>query len=327
MKIFLENFNPDRPLAITLKNKDGLEIDFNSLSSGEHTIFKLIGLLISSKIDHEYLPKLLLLDEVDSMLHPAMCVNFIKAMKQLSDRQNIPMIIVSHSPSTIVASPKNSVYVLENQGGTIKLHQQSKQQALDILSAGFQALDEKEDGQIAGIRMVISEMPNQLLVEGVSDKIYLDHIIKKYFPHLIRKCNVVYLTGSGSLDTFWDKTLKGRQILVHRRMLLGKKVILIYDCDSQTKKGGRGSFYRFSIKKKSNPIDKGIENLIPQSLVDKIDKHFGATVLNHNNNDLKINPLKKSDLAKWVIENADKQELSGFIDLISKIEAEYLNKP
>ena len=170
----LESFSINVPINVVLKNQNDVSVSFGSLSSGEHTIFKLVCLLISAKLGNSYIPQAILLDEVDAMLHPSMCVAFINATRDIfSDGLDIPTIIVSHSMSSVAQTPNNNLYTLERMDNGVVISKKSKECVFDILSAGFIAYSEAENQARISIAVSRARQKPILFVEGVTDKIII----------------------------------------------------------------------------------------------------------------------------------------------------------
>ena len=64
-------------LKLKHTEKDNLEIDFSSLSSGEKILMALVASVYKSSSDKHF-PDILLLDEVDASLHPSMMKNMLE---------------------------------------------------------------------------------------------------------------------------------------------------------------------------------------------------------------------------------------------------------
>ena len=91
----------------------GAKVPARDLSSGEQVLLQLV-LWIYSSNKEDVFPRLLLLDEPDAHLHPAMTVQFIDVITEiLVKRHNIRVIMTTHSPSTVALAPQESLFVLD----------------------------------------------------------------------------------------------------------------------------------------------------------------------------------------------------------------------
>ena len=128
------------------------------------------------------MPQLLLLDEVDAMLHPKMCVALIKSLQNVfSENLKIPTIVVSHSVSTVAAAPSDGLYMLDRKGHSVTIQRRSKEDVVDLLSQGIVAYTEKKSILSIDYRIEqVGENASIVLVEGSSDAV----IFKNAWPKL-----------------------------------------------------------------------------------------------------------------------------------------------
>ncbi len=112
------------------------EVMFNDLSSGEKVLISLAFYLYNSQ-EKNIFPKLLLLDEPDAHLHPSMSQQFISVIKNvLVDKFGVQVIMTTHSPSTVMLSPLESIYEMSKVEPRIK-KVTSKNEAVSLLTAGL----------------------------------------------------------------------------------------------------------------------------------------------------------------------------------------------
>ncbi|WP_181170848.1 AAA family ATPase [Mesorhizobium sp. B2-6-2] len=112
------------------------KIDFGSLSSGEKIIMSLAFCLYNTTDRRQNVarPKLLLFDEIDAPLHPSMSRVLVDIVNTvLVQKEGIPVILVTHSPSTVAVSPDESIHLLEPL--TNKISAESKRRAVSTLTA------------------------------------------------------------------------------------------------------------------------------------------------------------------------------------------------
>ena len=109
-------YQQTRPFIPKLKNeRKNVQIDYQSLSSGEHTLFALALCLFKTSSDNLF-PKLLLLDEVDSSLHPSMIENLFRVIKDVFLQNGTKVILTTHSPTTIALVEEESIFVVNKEG-------------------------------------------------------------------------------------------------------------------------------------------------------------------------------------------------------------------
>lgn len=112
------------------------EINFDNLSSGEKVLMSLIFYLYNSQ-ENGLFPKLLLLDEPDAHLHPTMSQQFLNVIKNvLVDKFNVQVIMTTHSPSTVMLAPQESIYEMSRTQPRI-IKSPSKNHSVSLLTSGL----------------------------------------------------------------------------------------------------------------------------------------------------------------------------------------------
>lgn len=177
-----------QPLMIT---SNGVQFHPNQLSTGEHVILALatIGYAASDRRNIWKAPSLVLLDEVDAPLHPAMAKTYLKVIKDvLIDQFGMHVIATTHSPSTVAQSDLDEIYVM--QKGTPGLAKISRSQALLVLTEGVPTLSVS----IQDRRQVFAESP----VEAEN----LDRLYQILKPSLNSQLSLQFIaTGSKQVNS------------------------------------------------------------------------------------------------------------------------------
>lgn len=144
----------DSPIDSTLRSKStGELIQFSDLSSGEKIIisFALCLFHVNNQLSESKFPTLILFDEIDATLHPSMNQSILDTIQKiLVEKYNVKVIMTTHSPTTVVLCPEESVYVLSKDGGRKVVEKTSKDQALSILTQGipFLSIDYSKRKQV-----------------------------------------------------------------------------------------------------------------------------------------------------------------------------------
>ncbi len=163
------NLHRDIPFSAKLFNQiSGIEIEkFSDLSSGEQIIFSLAISLFNHRSNLQVdFPKLLLVDEPDSSLHPSMTKQLLDVVQNVLLRERgIKVIMTTHSPSTVALSPENSIYLM--QSVEPRLIKTTKDKALSTLTSGVPTLS------------VNYENRRQVFVESKYDQSCYELIYKK----------------------------------------------------------------------------------------------------------------------------------------------------
>lgn len=129
----MENQNID----VYLYNKNGdFQTNLDALSSGEKTLIALAFSIFKLKRE-KILVNVLLMDELDSALHPSMSKRLVNVLNNYFYKTlKIKIIISSHSPSTIAFSPDDSLYIIKKDKSSQLIHHVSKDEALKELTIG-----------------------------------------------------------------------------------------------------------------------------------------------------------------------------------------------
>ncbi len=166
-------------LKLISKKQPGLEIGFDSLSSGEKIMMALVSCLYGSKQEHPF-PSLLLLDEIDNSLHPSMTKDLFKVIDEvLVKGKGVKVIMVTHSPSTVALAPKDSIYLM-NKSSKDRIVKTTREDALSILTEGFVSLTERESSLQITFNLKKTQKP-VVLTEGITDKLILDAAWEKLY--------------------------------------------------------------------------------------------------------------------------------------------------
>lgn len=136
------------------------EVNFSDLSSGEKVLISLMFYLYNSQ-EKNIFPKFLLMDEPDAHLHPSMSQQFLNVVKNvLVDKYNVKVIMTTHSPSTVILAPSESIYEMSRSEPRIKLSH-SKNHSVSLLTAGL---------------VYVGEGTKYFLVEDVEDVNFYSYI-------------------------------------------------------------------------------------------------------------------------------------------------------
>ena len=194
----------------------GARYDPESLSSGEKILMALCLASFNQQIGRRR-PRLLLLDEVDVVLHPSMLAALVEALKSLFVSQGSSVLMTTHSPMTIAALDETEVFRLVRQGKEVRVMPTTKAEAIEELSEGIATVD-------AGLRIAAyGEADVTILTEGLNTR-HLKRWVELNFP---RNVHV--------FDQLPQHTSKS-QLLAYGR-LLGRMnpethFLIVWDCDA-----------------------------------------------------------------------------------------------
>lgn len=146
------NLPKDRGAATDkfLISKDGVKLYSRDLSSGEKALMGLCYLIYVQE-QNTKLPELLLLDEIDSTLHPSVIKSLLRAIQEVFVKQyGLKVIMVTHSPTTVALAPENSIFTLSKSEAKHVLAPCEQRAAIDLLLEGVNtiALDPSNTKQV-----------------------------------------------------------------------------------------------------------------------------------------------------------------------------------
>jgi ABC-type multidrug transport system ATPase subunit len=132
--------NPEREdrdssfnLELFDREKDNIRIKCSDLSTGEKVLMSLAMAIYNSDTNCKK-PDLLLIDEPDAGLHPSMSKDMVDVLREfVVEKLGIPVIITTHSPTTIAAMEGVEIY--EKERGVDIPKKISKEDALTLLTA------------------------------------------------------------------------------------------------------------------------------------------------------------------------------------------------
>lgn len=283
--------------------KEGLEIDFSSLSSGERVLMALVASIYKSSSDN-YFPDILLLDELDASLHPSMMKNMLTVIRDVFLSKGVKVILVTHSPTTIALSPEESIFVM-NRSGLNRIEKRSRSEALSILTEGFATLeeglllfDEVTKNQIS----ILTEGKNVVLLQRAIDLGGLHNEVV-----LIEGAEAV--SGKTQLKTLFD---------FFSRVPHANKVVFVWDCDATYELSEINNTYPFVLEK--NPLNliasKGIENIFPTELFGGFLK---TITLSQGKVITEFDESRKRDFEEHVLARKTDADFINFDPLIQKL--------
>lgn len=129
--------------------ESGARVQIDQLSSGEKTLLTVaLTLFTGERLDRSIeMPKLLLLDEADASLHPAMVRSLLRVIVELfCDRYGVNVMLTTHSPTTVALAPDSSLYVMRRNTSP-RLVKATRDEALSSLIVGLPTLSVSVDNR------------------------------------------------------------------------------------------------------------------------------------------------------------------------------------
>lgn len=208
-------------------NKPGDDnISFKSLSSGEKIIFELICYYCALKKDGDKNISLIILDEFDANLNPALAELYLDTVYKEFIDNDIRVILTTHSPSTVAEVRPGDLYELVLDNGRHKINhakdQQGKKLILEKLAPKFVWDDE------LGL-LGLAKCPQKKIVftEGKSDDKKLTEYTNKF-----HKDEYKFIPCSGAENM--ECVLKAFSVIPYfQRLLQSKIIVFLFDFDNK----------------------------------------------------------------------------------------------
>lgn len=239
----------------------GAQYELDSLSSGEGV---LIALCLASF--NQYLgrrrPRLLLLDELDAVLHPSMVAALVGTLKSLFVPQGTKVLITSHSPMTVAALEEADIFRVVRTGGHVEVSRTTKSEAINELFEGLATVD-------VGLRIAAyDEAKVTILTEGNNAK-HLKRWVELNFPEGVRVFEGL------------EQHSNNDQLLAYGRLLAKMNTnthfVVVWDCDSAGKaetlrrelpREAKITPYAFKKRSDNSIAQKGIENNYDENILE-----------------------------------------------------------
>ena len=136
----VENYEQFSFTTVMTNRTTGAQYDLDSLSSGEKILMALCLVSFNQYLGRRR-PKLLLLDELDAVLHPSMVTALVTLLKDLFVSQGTKVLMASHSPMTVAALDEADVFRVARTGDRVKVSRATKPEAINELSEGLATVD------------------------------------------------------------------------------------------------------------------------------------------------------------------------------------------
>ena len=245
----------DYSFTTTFTNRStGESYPTRDLSSGENILLSLCFAAFHKAMGRRQ-PGLVLLDEVDAVLHPSMISALIAGLKEQFVDNGTPVIMATHSVTTVSLVDDDAIFRVSRSGGHVDVAKVAKPEAVADLSEGLATIE-------AGLRIAACESaaPITIMSEG-KNVLHLKRWAALFFP--------------GKVDVF-DKMLSatGKDQLSSYARLLGlmetnSHFLFVWDCDARSVADAvraeleeSDNVTAFAFSKRANKLaPKGIENM------------------------------------------------------------------
>ena len=305
------------------------------LSSGESSLLNL-GLSILRDADMSGarptqasdIRGIVVIDEVDLHLHAVHQHEVLPSLLGMFPK--VQFIVTTHSPLFVLGMERE----FGEDGFSLYRLPEGMQVSPEEFSEFGRAYSAFRHSQAFGrdLRNAIREATKPLVfAEGKTDKAYLERAAE-----LLGKRDVIgdleILDGGGApkLKSLWGSLRRLPEAMMEKR------VLLLLDCDEGKPSADEGTFYRRTIAfREDNPVKKGIENLLGESVLERAvaEKPAFVDIWNERSGTVRgeletvpvewmVNDNEKVNLCRWICENGTPEDFSGFepvLDLIDEL--------
>ena len=285
----------------------GESYSVTSLSSGEKILMSLYLAAFNQTMGRRR-PKLVLLDELDAVLHPSMVSALIKGLKDQFVNNGTQVIMATHSVTTVSLLEEREIFRVARSGEKIDVQAVLKSEAVSELSEGLATID-------TGLRIAASgeATPVTILTEGLNT-FHLKRWVELFFP------GKIHVFDELPARTGKDQLLTYGQLLA--KMNANSHFLIVWDCDARGKAkqlsdelSGSAKVTVFSFEKRENRIaPKGIENQYDEEIL----KPFAVRSAEYSTDkeiSLSFDKGKKDKFAKHIFDNGLKEHFRHFDDL------------
>jgi ABC-type cobalamin/Fe3+-siderophores transport system ATPase subunit len=290
------------PVQLIHKLK-GHSANIDQLSSGEQTLLALAMIVYKAR-KGRILPRVLLLDEIDSALHPSMISRLLNVIETIFvSEKKMKVIIATHSPTTVALCSHSHVYVINNDK-KCEIVQKPKKEVIEFQTDGFATLEK-------GLKLFdqVSKRKISIITEGNNIQ-YLQKA-NSFFGNTDIEIidNVEGCSGKNQLKTIFDFFSQTQH---------NNQVIIVWDSDVNFELASRNNTYPYILPKNSqnNKVKKGIENLFPESVF--LEQFYNTQVKDDGGHH---SSLDKKAFEKYIIDNGtinDFENLKPLFEWITK---------
>jgi hypothetical protein len=280
--------------------------ELDSLSSGESV---LMALCLASF--NQYLgrrpPKLILLDELDAVLHPSMAAALVRTLKTLFVTWDTKIFMTSHSPMTVAALDETDIFRVVRTGHHVDVSRTTKSEAIDELSEGLATVD-------VGLRIAAyDEAKVTILTEGNNTK-HLKRWVELSFSEDVRVFEGLEHHSNDSQILAYGRLLA--------RMNTNTHFVIVWDCDAAGKaealrqelpRNAKITPYAFTKRPDNEIADKGIENNYDEVILNPYSTKTTSgdgTVLGRG-----FHNSRKTEFANHVLQHGTPQYFTNYQDL------------
>ena len=285
----------------------GAQYELDSLSSGERVLMALCLASFNQYFGRRR-PKLLLLDELDTLLHPSMVAALVSTLKNQFVSKGTKVLMTSHSPMTVASLGEADIFRAVRTGGHVSVSRTTKSEAINELSDGLATVD-------VGLRIAAyDEAKVTILTEGHNAK-HLKRWVDLHFPQ-----DVHVFEGLESYSSDGQLLTYGRLL---GRVKTNMHFVIVWDCDSAQKADALRQElpdstmvtpFVFKRRQENSIARNGIENNYEEEILKPFSitksRSDDGTILGHD-----FHKDRKTEFANHVLQQGTLEDFTHFQDL------------
>ena len=289
----------------------GDSYDIHSLSSGEQVLMTLCLMSFNQRLGRRQ-PKLLLLDELDAVLHPSMIRALCAVLKRVYVARGTKVLMTTHSPVTMAMLNDGEIFRMTRDGRGANIAPTTKSHAVDELSEGLCTVD-------IGLRIAAFDGAKVTILTEGANALHLKQWAKLHFGEKVRVFDELLDSTSASQLYTYAKLLS--------KMVTNTQFVVVWDCDAKShyqklknELDGTEPLLLHLLEPRENQIaPKGIENKYDEELLEG----FANTTTGPDGRviDRNLGSKEKKLFADFVHQSATLQDFKHFDDLRMTVEA------
>lgn len=296
--------------AVLTNRSTGDVCSVDTLSSGERVLMSLCLMSFNQRLGRRK-PRLLLLDEVDAVLHPSMVRALFTMIRKLFVGQGTKVLMTTHSPVTVAMLDQGEIFRMTRSGGNVQVTLATKSAAVGELSERMCTVD-------VGLRIAAYDAAKVTILTEGNNVLHLKKWAELHFEEYVRVFDELPdATSSSQLSTYG---------LLLARMVTNTHFVIVWDCDA--------SKHYNLLKRELSPTSQVTAHLLearesriaPSGIENKYDedllKRFANTTTDPEGEVVgyKIGGDQKKRLAEYVCQEATREDFRHFEDLRATVE-------
>ena len=292
--------------AVMTNRTTGAQYKLDSLSSGEKVLMALCLIAFNQRLGRQR-PKLLLLDEIDAVLHPSMVAALVAALKSLFVDRGTPVLMTSHCPMTVASLEESHIFRLSRSEEHVEVRSTTKAEAIQELSEGIATVD-------TGLRIGAHDDASVTILSEGNNALHLKRWAELFFPGDVRVFEELREhTNTSQLLTY------GRLLA---RMKTNTHFVVVWDCDGAKEAetlrrelscDARVTAFSFKKRNENTIVKRGIENNYEEGILEP----YAIKKTDHNDRLLarEFPNNKKAAFARHMLTWGSREDFIHFKDL------------